>query len=373
MSMSAIVMRAGVVVLLGGLSAANAAMGATALSRQEAGSAAPELATTAGGLATEQANNVRTSGGVGTHGSELGVGAAAYWTTERMAAATPAATQLPAHQQLPETGIGTLGTDQLPTVVADTTPRNPTHQVLSDPTTARYGDAAGQSVTMSAKNGKIFFTNATTGTDYMCSGAAVNSSSKRLVVTAAHCIFDPQEDKLHANVVFVPKYHHGAEPYGKFAAKRAFIFADYKKYGNTAKGWRSDVAFFSTHPDSSGKTVVERVGGHGVRTNGSGQFNAHVFGYPTNRQRGEAMVACLQQTRKAQVAAVSFVSVAGCGFGSGASGGPWLADYDNSRGSGYVQSVTSFGPASQTATSPLYGPLFDWRVSKLFAQANQQG
>lgn len=304
--------------------------------------------------------------------------AEAYWTSERMAAAIPATAELSAHEQWPGDDLGVLGAVPAPTVVEQDTSWGAQsspwaeHRTLSDPVTAQHGGVATESVTMAAKNGKIFFRNVTTGKDYMCSGAAVNSPSKRLVVTAAHCIFDPDSDRLHTNVVFVPKYHHGAEPYGKYTAKRAFLFADYKKYGNTAKGWRSDVAFFSTHTDRGGKTLVQRVGGHGLRTNGSGDFDAYVFGYPTNRQNGEAMVACLQNARKARVSAIAFTSVAGCGFGSGASGGPWLADYNNARGAGYVQSVTSFGPATQTATSPLYGPLFDSRVGALFAQADRQ-
>lgn len=68
------------------------------------------------------------------------------------------------------------------------------------------------------------------------------------------------------------------------------------------------------------------------------------FGYPSNLNNGERMWACWERTTTHYWWLSQFPKIAGCNFGGGSSGGPWLDDYSNSTGLGHVRSVTSFGP-----------------------------
>lgn len=92
-------------------------------------------------------------------------------------------------------------------------------------------------------------------------------------------------------------------------------------------------------------------------------FDVTVFGYPSNLNNGERMWACWGCTTIHYWWLSQFPKIAGCNFGGGSSGGPWLDDYSNSTGLGHVRSVTSFGPENNTYNS---GPYFDDAVMKMY-------
>lgn len=105
----------------------------------------------------------------------------AYWTPERMKSAIPTDTPTSTtevNRQIDELEQPALADEP----VTDG----------SSPVTAILNAITPQAVTpvtnFSKTNGKVFFRNQTDGKDYVCSGASVNSRSKRLVVTAGHCV-----------------------------------------------------------------------------------------------------------------------------------------------------------------------------------------
>jgi len=223
----------------------------------------------------------------------------------------------------------------------------------------------------SKTNGKVFFRNQTDGRNYVCSGSAVNSDSKRLVITAGHCVHGGPGGQWHADWQFVPAYNRRLRPYGTFQAYRMRTYSDWINFGETGRGFNSDVGFVTTYGNASGQLVVDAVGGHGTRYGGSHQFDVSIFGYPVNRDGGEAMWACWGTTGSHLVfdfpVYYELPTLSGCNFGGGSSGGPWLNDYSNSTGLGYVRSVTSNGPSDN---SYINGPYFDSRFPDLFAAAN---
>lgn len=239
---------------------------------------------------------------------------------------------------------------------------------------------AGQSpkAKMSAKrvtnfsptNGKIFFHNASNGKDYACSGSSVNSGSKRLVITAGHCVYGAPGSRWHTNVIFIPGYANGSRPYGTFTAYTMRTFNDWITYqeARSGRGFNSDVAFITTYRGTKGGRVVDTVGGHGLEYGGGFGFNASIFGYPGNLNGGQVMWACWGHTGSRYVGLYRENSISGCNFGGGSSGGPWLNKYNNASGQGYVRSVTSNGPS--TSVAYIAGPYFDARVNTLFKAAN---
>uniref|UniRef100_A0A942SXW0 Peptidase n=1 Tax=Neobacillus citreus TaxID=2833578 RepID=A0A942SXW0_9BACI len=284
----------------------------------------------------------------------------AYWTTERLQNATPL--EGPA-----------LNDEQL-RVAADQVAALPETEEISSPPAVptlptKEVRTPGPVTKWPTANGKIFFYDPTMKKDYVCSGAVVNSTSKRLVATAGHCVHGGKGGTWHENVIFIPKYSAGSAPYGEFQAARLRTFTDWMNEGPTARGFNSDVAFATMYANASGDLPVNKVGGHGLLTGGSlGSFDGHIFGYPANLDGGAYMYACSRSTGTRLYGLYNFNSVNGCKFGGGASGGPWLANYSNTSALGSIRSVNSFGPSD--SVEYIAGPFFRSDVRALWENAN---
>ncbi|MFT3942557.1 MAG: hypothetical protein QM705_01840 [Ancrocorticia sp.] len=285
-----------------------------------------------------------------------------YWTPERMANAIP----LDGPRTSPALDAKAVATALQ--AVPEVAEKSVAEAATAD-SVAGIAPLASAVNKTSRKNGKVFFRDARDGKDYVCSGAAINSASKRLVATAGHCVHGGKGGTWHRNWVFVPSYKNGSQPYGYFTAKAFRTYGDWITYGaTTARGLNSDVAFVTTYMSKKGKRVVKAVGGHGLSYGGSRIFSANIFGYPTNLSRGETQKACAGKTSSRAVGGYSFPSVSGCNFGGGSSGGPWLASYNSKTGVGNLRSVTSFGPIN--SNSFIAGPYFDKRITALYKAAN---
>ncbi|GLY33588.1 hypothetical protein [Kineosporia sp. NBRC 101731] len=282
-----------------------------------------------------------------------------YWTDEQMAEAIPA--------EVPETDEEVRAEIENREALEKDGP-----EVVSDPVegTDTTSDRKATDVTnFSRTNGKVFYRNATDGKNYVCSGSAVNSASQRLVATAAHCVHGGPGGAWHQNWIFVPGYDNGDRPYGSFQGAGFRTFNNWIDFGPTAQGFASDVAFVTTFDNADGKTVVDTVGGHGLTTGGSTfAYDVNVFGYPANIDDGQNMMACWGQSSMTAIDQEPFSGISGCGFGGGASGGPWLTGYDDATGLGKLKSVSSWVPMNSVET--INGPFFGTSVRTLFELAD---
>lgn len=273
-----------------------------------------------------------------------------YWTPERMAAAKPVPTPVDE-----DSGEGEFA----PTATGET-------QDLSEPYRSPELDLLEEEFgTMdeahfSYTNGKVFFHNPSTGGDYSCSGGAVNSGSKRMVVTAGHCVNTGDgSDTWMQNWVFVPGYQNGDEPRGRFAA---YWFDS--STGWTQDGSRTrDFAFVTTYDNSSGQRLVDAVGGHGLTIN-PGRPYVHIAGYPGNRDGGEVQWNCWGTTTS--WSSSDDGQKLNCDFGGGSSGGPWLRDF-GADGLGYV--ISDMHGIATDGSGDNYGPYYDDHVGDIFDNA----
>ncbi|MFC4605299.1 trypsin-like serine peptidase [Rhodococcus kronopolitis] len=221
-------------------------------------------------------------------------------------------------------------------------------------------------------NGRIFFTTED-GSKLTCSGSAVNSPSGNVVSTAAHCVHGGKGKGFHRNWVFRPNYVLGIST-GAFQPKQFYIPEYWKTNGvNTNTGAAvldSDVAFVATFNDSNGQSLVDRVGGHGLRTSGSLAFPAKIFGYPVNNLTlGNSQSTCSGDTSTDQLDGFDYVGLP-CSMGPGASGGPWLADYNPSNGYGYIRTISSGGGTASDGNNWILAPSFDSRAWDLYQAAS---
>jgi len=271
--------------------------------------------------------------------------AEAYWTKERMASAKPA----PLGQV--DTAKGT----------PDTRTDSKAPQILTHPALPAAGVQSGpgvQDAAFSYANGKVFFLDPIDGLNYVCSGSPANSGKRRLILTAGHCVHGGPGRTWMQNWYFVPGYSQGWEPNGRFTAWAMWTWTGWMN--NEDRHW--DYAFVIANNNSANRKVVEVAGGHGLVSNAGRPF-VHVAGYPGNKDGGEIQWYCWGTTWR--LAPWRSDQTLNCDFGGGASGGPWLRDYDHNNGLGYAISVTS-----QIGTFGINtGPYFDHALWTLFNTA----
>lgn len=307
-----------------------------------------------------------------------------YWTDERLASAVPVEELCPeltngsAEEPTAEFSTGLdLGREMQGDKYKNKTiahPSRPTYNIKD-----RKWNRKSKWV-----NGKIFFKRPGKLIRGRCSASAINSESKRLIITAAHCVHDFKSGKRYQNIVFIPGYHKWQKPVDKFAVKSSRVFTTYTTYaqksnGNLrARGMNVDISIAVTYKDKKGRRLVNLVGSHGVKLGGN-DFTRDVMikGYPMNRAWGWQQRACKDNTSKHRWydrradKTYKFYKVQGCDFGGGASGGPWLTKYNESTGRGYVRSVSSFGPKKNT--NYLAGPRFPSGLKTMYEKADKAG
>jgi hypothetical protein len=80
-------------------------------------------------------------------------------------------------------------------------------------------------------HGKVFFTDPSTGTNYVCSGTALSSENRSVVWTAAHCV-NGGGGPWYTNWLFAPARRDGSNPYGTFAARELWSTSGWASGGD---------------------------------------------------------------------------------------------------------------------------------------------
>jgi hypothetical protein len=130
-------------------------------------------------------------------------------------------------------------------------------------------------------NGRVFIRRGKL-TGY-CSGTAINSPTRQLVLTAGHCVNSGREGGKRSvwsdYLEFVPGYDGGRAPFGAFVARRDQVRAprQWTKHGNPD----FDLGAFLTRPNLEGANVADAVGGGAtIVTDLSRHQRFQTFGYP---------------------------------------------------------------------------------------------
>lgn len=184
----------------------------------------------------------------------------------------------------------------------------------------------------------------------VCSATVINSPTRNVVITAAHCVYDTSNGNTPArSVIFVPGDRNNAQqqPYGVWAATTVSApqqFRDHaasKPSGEATgpEGWAYDFAFL-TIEEKNGQRIQDVTGGQGIA------FGVPIdglvqVGYPSAPPfKGTDEFMCASQVWK-QSWSAGYTHQ--CDMTPGSSGGGWTTNYDTKAGSGYIVGVTSTG------------------------------
>lgn len=197
-------------------------------------------------------------------------------------------------------------------------------------------------------NGKVLAVDPKAG-PYSCSGTALNTPSRSIVLTAGRCV--TEKTGRPRRIVFVPAYDHGTRPFGTFTVDAVYVMPQWRRHGNPG----FDLAALRVRPNQLG-ALTDVVGGRGWATSKSRLAPFQIFGYPAARAGGEELRSCrahgLGIDRLTNPFAGPPSMPASCDMAAGASGGAWLFGGD------YVSGVTSYSYRGRPTQlfSPYFGP-----------------
>jgi len=192
---------------------------------------------------------------------------------------------------------------------------------------ASYSVVATPEAPPVAWNGRLFVRQG--GKEGFCSATAIDSASRRLVLTAGHCVNggprDGRPGSWSTYLEFVPGFNLGVAPFGTFALSgRPRSLPGWVKDGNPA----FDLGAFLTEPNAEGMALADAVGGGAtIVTDLDRHRRFETFGYPggTERMRTCASGFAGEDPITASLPGPSTVGIR-CHWAPGASGGGWLID-----------------------------------------------
>jgi len=205
-------------------------------------------------------------------------------------------------------------------------------------------------------NGKIIGVDPAEGI-FSCSGTALNTPSRSMVITAGHCVIEA--GSIAGRMAFVPAYDHGARPFGTFTVKAVYVMPQWRHSENPD----FDLAALRVEPNPLG-ALTDVVGARGYVTAKSRSSAFQIFGYPAAALRGQELRSCRAHGLGSDPFTFSFdgppTMPSSCDMAAGASGGAWVL------GGTYVNGVTSYGYANRPGR--LYSPYFGPEVGAFLAQ-----
>ncbi|HET9080838.1 MAG TPA: trypsin-like serine protease [Trebonia sp.] len=186
---------------------------------------------------------------------------------------------------------------------------------------------------------------------HFCTASVVHSTHGDLAITAAHCMTG-----IQGQVVFVPGYANGKEPYGVWQVSAVY----------TDQAWQSsqdpddDIAFLRLSDGPAGAPVEHVTGAELLGAGLQAPAVVQVIGYP---DVADQPITCTNWATSFSPTQLEF----DCGsYTDGVSGGPFLADVSAGNGQGTVVGViggyeqggdtpeVSYASAFGPATAALY-------------------
>ncbi len=228
----------------------------------------------------------------------------------------------------------------------------------------RPSDAAASSIRVGESigdgtrtNGRILGFDPKEGS-YSCSGTALDTPSRSIVLTAGHCVLE--NHSYGKELVFIPAFEHGDRPFGTFAVEVAYLMPQWRHSENPD----FDVAALRVAPNQFG-ALTDVVGGRGYVTGRSRHLHFQIYGYPAAALHGEELRSCLAKGLGSDSLTYHYAGPptipSACDMAGGSSGGAWIV------GGAYIDGITSYGYTGfgNKVYSPYFGPVIGNFLSQL--------
>ncbi|WP_030066261.1 trypsin-like serine peptidase [Streptomyces natalensis] len=234
-------------------------------------------------------------------------------------------------------------------------------------------DAAPASPPKAAADGLLPFVGVlTSDNDHWCTASVIDSPSRNLLATAAHCVYFQKEDKadgyepgpFKGDLRFAPGFSgagSGRSPYGTWKVTALHVNSLWTK-DNDDQG---DYAFLTVAPDKHGRRIQDVVGAAAPDWSSSPRRRVTVVGYPNeDHNPRNRPTSCTTRTRR-DPDEPYMIRMECPGFWPGTSGGPWLANHRDASRPGRLIGVLSGGNTDHESVAVL----FDHRARTLYERA----
>jgi len=218
--------------------------------------------------------------------------------------------------------------------------------------------ATGESFDGVAAVGALFTeANGKLGTHF-CTASVVNSAAGDLALTAAHCVYGRT-----GAMAFVPGYTQGQTPYGVWQVTRVYTDSAW----DSAQDPDHDVAFLKLADAPDGVPIENVTGAETLGMGSPAGELVQVIGYPDD---ADQPVWCAGTAKGFSATQLEF----DCGgYPVGTSGGPFLADVDESTGQGTVIGVIGGYQQGGDTSQVSYAASFGTAVALLYTEAQAGG
>jgi V8-like Glu-specific endopeptidase len=196
------------------------------------------------------------------------------------------------------------------------------------------------------------------GGNHFCTASVVNSPGHNLLITAAHCINNGNGNGYRSNIVFIPAYADGNEPFGVWQPEKLLVDPRWASSSDEDL----DVGFIVLKP-LNGKNIQDVLGGDNLAINPGFTNVVRVTGYPSSASEA---VTCVNKTSQQATYQVRF----DCdGYPNGTSGSPWVTHFNEDTRQGDIVGVIGGYQAGGDTDSISYSSYFDSDIENLYKQA----
>ncbi|MGV9264336.1 trypsin-like serine peptidase [Kitasatospora sp. NPDC003701] len=203
--------------------------------------------------------------------------------------------------------------------------------------------------------GAVFTRNA--DGDHFCTASVVDSAGLNLIVTAAHCVWDPNLGQ-RSDLVFVPGYRDGETPSGVWPLLAVSVDQAWKDGADPDV----DVAFAVVQPQG-GRQVQQVLGANRLGVDRGYRLPVKVTGYPGT---SDVPITCSNTTSEQSPTQLRIDCPDWTG---GTSGSPWVTDFDPDTLTGTVVGVIGGYQEGGDSPDTSYSCYFGDRVQALYDRA----
>jgi V8-like Glu-specific endopeptidase len=225
---------------------------------------------------------------------------------------------------------------------------------LADSARISFAPVAEPTVPPFVVNGRLFVVQGRSRG--YCSATAIDSPTRRLVLTAGHCVNSGPRDRRGDTswshyLEFVPGYSEGIAPFGAFVAYRNSVFAP-RQWVKTANP-NFDFGALMTAPNAEGVNVADAVGGGAkIATDLPRRQQYQTFGYPGSSHTMQGCESPYVGDDNSTYGIPGLPTIAiRCRWAPGASGGGWLIENGTE-----INGLTSYGKRRDSVHT--FGPYF---------------
>ncbi len=203
--------------------------------------------------------------------------------------------------------------------------------------------------------GAVFTHNS--GGDHFCTASVVDSAGLNLIVTAAHCVYDPTLGQ-RGDLVFVPGYRDGDTPSGVWPLLSVTVDQSWKDSADPDM----DVAFAVVQAQG-GRQVQQVLGANRLGVDRGYELPVKVTGYPSS---GEVPITCSNTTGEQSPTQLRIDCP---DYTGGTSGSPWVTDFDPATRTGTVVGVIGGYQEGGDTPDVSYSSYFGDAVQVLYDRA----